>query len=274
MLVKSPAEQGQRTIAPIYVPESLYGQPETSGAVIFAANLGRLTVDAFQAPLFNLAGMTIGGAMDVQPGQLWDFRQVDTIGPRVILVGTSGSADKDDAHLMLTLRENAPEAKFLAVSSIDVRYPEERESEIGAHIDHMLLDAGAEGIISTRNHGERDLVRAVERVYNDEIVVNVIPPGQLPAKKKVEADPYVRLANNLTHREREALLCLVGGLDTPTMVDRMGVSKTTVRTHLQAVLTKLGVHSRLEAATFADKYGLPDLWANEFPDIAASMLSD
>jgi hypothetical protein len=45
------------------------------------------------------------------------------------------------------------------------------------------------------------------------------------------------------------------------MVARLGVSRTTVRTHLQAVLTKLGVHSRLEAASFAVRYRLPDLWS-------------
>jgi len=45
------------------------------------------------------------------------------------------------------------------------------------------------------------------------------------------------------------------------MVGRLGVSRTTVRTHLQAVLTKLGVHSRLEAASFAVHHRLPELWA-------------
>ena len=47
------------------------------------------------------------------------------------------------------------------------------------------------------------------------------------------------------------------------MVDLLGVSRTTVRTHLQSVLTKLGVHSRLEAASFAVRHRLPDLWSGE-----------
>jgi len=41
-----------------------------------------------------------------------------------------------------------------------------------------------------------------------------------------------------------------------------------VRTHLQAVLIKLGVHSRLEAASFAVKHGLPEAWAAE--DLASA----
>jgi two-component system nitrate/nitrite response regulator NarL len=42
------------------------------------------------------------------------------------------------------------------------------------------------------------------------------------------------------------------------MVNRFGVSRTTVRTHVQALLTKLGVHSRLEAASYAVRYRLLD----------------
>jgi DNA-binding CsgD family transcriptional regulator len=71
------------------------------------------------------------------------------------------------------------------------------------------------------------------------------------------------MASHLTSRERECLMMLVEGLDTAAMVDLLGVSRTTVRTHLQSVLTKLGVHSRLEAASFAVRHRLPDLWSGD-----------
>jgi two-component system, NarL family, nitrate/nitrite response regulator NarL len=41
------------------------------------------------------------------------------------------------------------------------------------------------------------------------------------------------------------------------MVGSPGVSAATVRTHVQALLIKLGVHSRLEAAAFAVRHGAP-----------------
>jgi two-component system nitrate/nitrite response regulator NarL len=50
----------------------------------------------------------------------------------------------------------------------------------------------------------------------------------------------------------------VEGLDTAAIARKLSVSRTTVRTHVQAVLTKLGVHSRLEAASFAVRYRLLD----------------
>ncbi len=56
---------------------------------------------------------------------------------------------------------------------------------------------------------------------------------------------------------------LVEGLDTAAMIARLGVSRPTVRTHVQAVLNKLGVHSRLEAASLAVRTGVLDAWRDD-----------
>ena len=55
----------------------------------------------------------------------------------------------------------------------------------------------------------------------------------------------------LTAREREVLERLVRGERTRTIATGMGVSYSTARTHVQNLLRKLGVHSRLEAVAFA-----------------------
>jgi two-component system, NarL family, nitrate/nitrite response regulator NarL len=67
-----------------------------------------------------------------------------------------------------------------------------------------------------------------------------------------------RLASHLTGRERQCLALLVEGLDTVAIARKLAVSQATVRAHIQSVLTKLGVHSRLEAASFAVRYHLLD----------------
>jgi len=53
----------------------------------------------------------------------------------------------------------------------------------------------------------------------------------------------------LTAREREVLRLIAGGLSTPAIADKLCISKTTVRNHIQHILAKLGAHSRLEAVT-------------------------
>jgi two-component system, NarL family, nitrate/nitrite response regulator NarL len=123
------------------------------------------------------------------------------------------------------------------------------------------LDAGASGYLH-QSRGVGELVGALERVLQGEIVVDV-PDAQPPSRRSAQPNQALRLAGHLTSRERECLLMLVEGLDTAAMMARLSVSRTTVRTHLQAVLTKLGVHSRLEAVSFAVRHRLPDLWSSE-----------
>ena len=64
------------------------------------------------------------------------------------------------------------------------------------------------------------------------------------------------LASGLTIREREVLELLVAGLGSRAIAEKLQISMNTVRTHVQSVLTKLQVHSRLEAAAFAVRHEL------------------
>jgi len=52
---------------------------------------------------------------------------------------------------------------------------------------------------------------------------------------------------SLTLRERQVIRLLARGASTREMAARLRVSRTTIRNHVQSILGKLGVHSRLEA---------------------------
>jgi two-component system nitrate/nitrite response regulator NarL len=56
----------------------------------------------------------------------------------------------------------------------------------------------------------------------------------------------------LTTREAEILQGLLEGDNTKVLAARLGVSQATARTHVQSVLSKLGVHSRLEAVALVN----------------------
>lgn len=116
------------------------------------------------------------------------------------------------------------------------------------------LRMGASGYLH-KTRGIAALTEAIRRVMRGEVVVDVPGGSGIRAPGRGSAQ---RLAAFLTDREWECLGLLVEGLDTTRMAARIGVSRATARTHVQSLLTKLGVHSRLEAATYAVRYGLLD----------------
>ncbi|MBM7772831.1 two-component system nitrate/nitrite response regulator NarL [Actinokineospora baliensis] len=115
------------------------------------------------------------------------------------------------------------------------------------------LDAGAVGYLH-KTGSVSSLTQALRRAMDGEVVVELPTRGDRP-RSPDPGDPH-RLAAHLTPRERQCLALLVEGASTVAMQRRMGISSTTVRTHIQALLTKLGVHSRLEAASFAVRHRL------------------
>jgi DNA-binding NarL/FixJ family response regulator len=61
---------------------------------------------------------------------------------------------------------------------------------------------------------------------------------------------------SLSERERQVLAMLARGWSNRRIAETCFLSLNTVRTHVQNVLVKLGVHSRLEAAALAVGQGL------------------
>jgi DNA-binding CsgD family transcriptional regulator len=60
----------------------------------------------------------------------------------------------------------------------------------------------------------------------------------------------------LTSREREILRLLAKGIGIDSMSEHLNISVTTVRNHIQRMLAKLNVHSRLEAVAYAHRHQL------------------
>ena len=61
---------------------------------------------------------------------------------------------------------------------------------------------------------------------------------------------------NLTLREKEVLRLIAEGFSSRNVAAELGISYTTVRTHIRSVGSKLGVHSKLEAIVKARELGL------------------
>ncbi len=66
-----------------------------------------------------------------------------------------------------------------------------------------------------------------------------------------EGDPVA-----LTSREQEVLRCLARGLSTAGIARKLSIAPVTVRNHIQSILQRLGVHSKLAAVVFAYRHEL------------------
>jgi DNA-binding NarL/FixJ family response regulator len=71
-----------------------------------------------------------------------------------------------------------------------------------------------------------------------------------PSDAASAADPSSRV-DALTEREHDVLRGIESGLSTKEIAVRLGITSNTVRTHAQRLMSKLAVHSRLQAAAYA-----------------------
>ncbi|MEV0645242.1 response regulator transcription factor [Phytomonospora sp. NPDC050363] len=132
-----------------------------------------------------------------------------------------------------------------------------------ARVVRDLVAAGAVGAASTMRRLDA-VVRAIEEVgagrthYDPMLLRAALRPDQ-----EMDDATARRLAAYLTPREVEVLRRIVRGEDTRAMAGDMGVSITTVRSHVQNVLGKLNVHSRLAAVAFSLCHGLVSLRRDE-----------
>jgi DNA-binding NarL/FixJ family response regulator len=115
-----------------------------------------------------------------------------------------------------------------------------------------VLDAGASGYV-TKESPLAELIDATRAVHRGN---TLIPPGMLGPllttllrRERELEGPHARIAR-LTRREREVLALLADGGDNDSIARTLMIKPQTARTHIQNILSKLSVHSRLEAAAF------------------------
>ncbi|MGZ6872673.1 MAG: LuxR C-terminal-related transcriptional regulator [Blastococcus sp.] len=88
-----------------------------------------------------------------------------------------------------------------------------------------------------------------------------VRPGSKGGARRQDSSPLS--AQFLTVRERQVLRLLVVGESTQGIASCLGVSWSTARSHVQSVLGRLGVHSRVEAVRYALFHDLVDLETDE-----------
>lgn len=118
----------------------------------------------------------------------------------------------------------------------------------------QVIDAGASGVLSKNRAGD-DLVRDLRKAAEGMVIV---PPEQLAGLvERFRAPPSARSPElALTEREVEVLQGLADGLSTDELAEGLFLSPRTVQGHVQSILRKLRVRSKLEAVLYGLRSGI------------------
>jgi len=147
------------------------------------------------------------------------------------------------------LRDAAPLAKIILLTV------SEDEQDLQA-----ALRAGANGYLLKTIEGDV-LVEAIHRVMRGEPVISpelmtrlvaaLQAPGGHSAFSVLPSEPHPEGAAQLSPREHEVLQQIALGASNKEIARTLQIAETTVKIHVQHILRKLGVSSRVQAAVMA-----------------------
>lgn len=190
--------------------------------------------------------------------------------PAVEVVGECA----DGASAVEAVRAHHPDVVLMdvrmpGVSGIDatVTIVEQSKSRVLAMTsfdseDQLLrmLAAGASGYLLKDDPPER-IVHAVRRTANGETVVSGRSTAQLIShaverEGGLERQSAMQRVAALTSREQEVARGVASGATNPQIGTALHISAGTVKTHLEQVFAKLGVHNRVQVGIILERAGL------------------
>lgn len=170
---------------------------------------------------------------------------------------------------------------------LDMRMPEPD----GLAVLHKLRENGLEMpiVILTTSSDENDLVASLRNGASGYLLKDMEPDALVQSLREVQSgktvvapelagslarvvqggekenirDPENDPFRELTPRETEILTFLANGQSNKSIARDLGISDGTVKLHVKAILRKLGVHSRVEAAVIAVEQGLRESYKQQ-----------
>jgi two-component system, NarL family, response regulator LiaR len=205
--------------------------------------------------------LTFGEALELALAKEQDMEVVD-----VVTDGTSAVRAVNEHRPDVVLMDVAMPGMsgIEATRRIKAADPETQVVILSGYEDELLLgravQAGALGLLrkteavvdvaNTVRH-----VHAGERVHSRKEIEGAL--RRLRHRREQDASVEQRLAR-LTPRELDVLQAMARGRKPEAVAEELQMSPNTVRTHFQNIMTKLGVHSKLEALVLAIRHARVD----------------
>lgn len=226
-------------VAVVFRDISGTGSSESVIRVLIVDN-DRPTTESFQALLDRHEGIEVVGVATTSASAV---RSSERLSPDVVLVNDQ-LPDLDGLATASSIKATAPSTKVILMT------PTHDETVAVA-----IVDAGCAGVLD-KSRAWVELVSAVRAAYHGETIISQEELRRVLSKVR-GGSPSGR-ATYLTDREEEVLACMREGLSNAMVAERLGLSPNTVRNHVQRILNKLHVHSKLEAVVLTSREGLRD----------------
>ena len=195
---------------------------------VVAEGLAALIEDQEDMTVVGTAGSVAeceAAAADLTPDVvLLDFRLPDGSGPDAAAAIRSL---RPAAKMIFLTREDTDAARFAAVQS------------------------GASAFLH-KSRAAAEVVTAIREVARGKMLITPRTISTLLAKRREIETQLERL----TPREKEVLQLMAEGYPSRAIAAELGISYTTIRTHIRSLGSKLAVHSKLEAIVKARELGL------------------
>ena len=176
------------------------------------------------------------------------IERVRELRPDVVLMDIRmPTMDGVEATAKLTSGAIEPAPRVLVLTTFDLD-----EYVFGA------LRAGAAGFLLKDAPRER-LIEAIRVVHSGEALLSPSITRRLIedfAGRSDPIEPPAAVLAELTPREREVLVLVAHGLSNAEIAARLVVTEATVKSHVGAVLLKLGLRDRVQAVVFAYEHGI------------------
>jgi two-component system, NarL family, response regulator LiaR len=169
------------------------------------------------------------------------YTLLESQSPDVILLEIHIS-DSDGYDLVSHIQDQFPKTKIIILTST-----------VNDTLIVRAIKQNVHGILSKRC-SLSELISAIRAAANGDIAIaSNILVGVI--RRQTIKTKFVRereyLWEKLTDREKDVLNCLALGKSGNMIAKELNITPLTVRTHVRNLMTKLGVHSRLEAVSFA-----------------------
>jgi two-component system, NarL family, response regulator LiaR len=172
------------------------------------------------------------------------LEQIELKGADVVLMDLKMPV-MNGIHATKEIKEKYPLVKVLVLTTYDA--------------DAWLFDAirnGADGYLLKDTTREM-LIQSIEEIYEGKTPVDSKVAGRLFSKLSRQALPGdSTIGKDLVDREREILKLISHGMTNAEIARTLFLSEGTVRNYVSAILEKLGVEDRTQAAVLALRFGL------------------